>query len=160
MEQENTPSDPVTPPADKPEFIGDTNVTDRSNMANVYPQVSTSSQPQPASTSDTTAQSPESSYRQASSALNNAVVLVCGLGSSTGFFLTVFFIRNNWVAIFVAALLAIAAVVFALKEYESEGRMKPLQVLGLSGAAFTIVIVLNYLLLRLLIHSALSGLGD
>ena len=155
MEQENGSNEPAASPNNGPGFIGDTNITGQNNTANIYPEVS-SPAPQPLPTSPVS----DTNYKQTSSALNNAIVLVFGLGSSAGYFLATLLFKNEWVAAFVAILLAMTALGFALKEYESTGKMTPLQVLGLSGAGFTFVFVLDYLLIRIIISSAFRGLGD
>jgi hypothetical protein len=150
VETESDTNVPATPVA----YVGNSNIVDRSGQADVYDTVPQ----QPTTPSFGRESSANDNYQQASSSLYQAIVLVCGAGSSAGWLLASYFSHNTWVAMIVAVLLAAVAIFFAVRDYSFTQRLSPLSIVGISGATLTLILVGDYWLLRLIIHSALSGL--
>lgn len=152
-----TPAAPAAAPAPSgPAFVGNTNIVDRS-VQSLYPAPTTPvpSTPAPFQPASLPA---DDQYAQASSAFNEAIVLITGLASSTAYLLLLYFVKNIWAIIIISFILAMVAVVFAILNYRKTKSVSPLTVIGLSAATYTIVTVASFAIAALLVNSAYSSI--
>ncbi len=149
------PPDAATAEAPKPNYIGQSNIIDRSQLQANYPN--------PVAVPPTGVRIPDRQqaandrYDGAASAFAEAKVLICGVASSTSYLLITYLVKNVWVIAIVSAILAFAAIFFAVSDYRKNSRTSPLTVVGLSAATITLVYIANILLALAVIHSAASS---
>lgn len=148
--QPNT-SAPAQPP--KPNFVGQSNIVDRSNLQAELPATAPTG-PNVTPTAPAVSNDPN---MQASSAFAEAKVLVCGVASATSYILIVYLIKNLWVTAIVSAILAFAAIFFAVSDYRKNSKTSPLTIVGLSAATIALVYIVNALVAQALLRSAASG---
>lgn len=95
----------------------------------------------------------EETYERASSAFDEALTIGLGLASSLTPLLLTYFLKNRWAVIIVGAVLAAAAIFFALRNYHNSGKVSPLTVIGLAGATIALVQTGNLLLTEAILRS-------
>lgn len=156
MNEEPAPA-PPTPapmPSPQPNYIGDTNIIDRSNV----PPGPRPPAPMPEIPLPGRQQALENGYKAASSAFNEAMVLVLGVASSFSYLITLYLVKNLWAVAIVSALLALLAIAVALFEYRKASHTSPMTVIGLSAATITLVYVGNIVAAQLIVRSY-TGFG-
>lgn len=146
-----TPVTPSAAPVLEPVYVGNTNIIDRSKEQPIAPVVSI---PEPQSYNS---QMSTPAYQAASSSLNEIIVLLCGIASSTSYILILYFVKNAWVTAIVSTLIALVALFFAIKDYRKSSKLTPLSVVGISAATITLIYVANYLVALAVINSAVSA---
>lgn len=149
---EPAPTTPAAAPA--PNFVGNTNIVDRSTPE-LYPTPVSPAAPtpfQPASLPS------DNQYNEASSAFQEAIVLILGIASSTIYIVLLYFVKNLWAIGVVSFVVAIIAVVVAIINYRKSKTVSPLTVVGLSAATYTIVSVANIVTAQIVINSAYNSL--
>jgi len=152
-----TPPTPAAEPATpEPAYVGNTNIVDRS-VQSLYPAPVTPASTPPAPFQPASLPS-DDRYAQASSAFNEAIVLISGLASSTVYLLLLYFVKNIWATIIISLILAIVAVVFAILNYRKSKTVSPLTVIGLSAATYTIVTVASFAIAALLVNSTYNSI--
>jgi hypothetical protein len=147
-----TPPKAGTPESLGPNYVGASNIPDRSNIhtEDIYPGVGVSN-----SQVETTSAA-EAVVADANSKLREALVLIAGSASSLSFFLLPYFIRIGWLAGLISAVLAAAAIYFAIKDFNKTKTTSPLNVIGLSAATVTLVYIANNLIIRAILQSQYS----
>lgn len=143
MENDATPAGPAAP-APLPDHS-----PDRSKIQNVYP-APTSAHPLAADPPATTEK-----YEAAAADFADASVIIAGGLSATLFLVIDYFAKNEKVAGGISILLALVAMVLAVRNYRAGRGMSPLGVIGLSAATFTPLYAANMLIARAMIHSLL-----
>ncbi len=153
--QSNVPEPSSSAPAAQPNFVGQSNIIDRTNL---QASIASAAPAQPSSAPGAASpQEVDFQNTEASSAFAEAKVLIFGVASSTSYILIVYLVKNLWATAIVSAALAAAAIFFAISDYRISGKSSPLTIVGLSAATVTLVYIANILVAQAFIHSALSG---
>ncbi|HET8991688.1 MAG TPA: hypothetical protein VFN31_01490 [Candidatus Saccharimonadales bacterium] len=139
-----------------PAYVGNSNIVDHSNQANIYPAVSQSNT-SPPSLSQSSASSIEANG--ANSLVMQGAILLCGFLSSGSWIIAGYFSKSSIVGTIAALLLAAVAIFLAYRSHQKGQKMSPLIVVGLSGAAITLVVVADFYIAKAIIKSALSSVG-
>lgn len=153
MDNQPAPQTPNNQP--QPQYIGSTNIVDRSSIA--PPAVG--AVPPPVPSNPPNQYDSNDQYREASSAFAEAKVLLCGLASSTSYILITYLVKNLWATAIISAALAIAAIFFAMVDYRQSGKVTPLTIVGLSAATITLVYIANVVVAHLVVRSVLGTYG-
>ncbi len=151
--QTNTTMPPGVP-APPPNYIGRSNIVDRSELQSIYPVA-----PSPPGAGDIIKEGHRDpdGYDVQASALAEAKVLVCGVASATSYVLIVYLVKNLWITAIVSALLALAAIFFAISASNKGSRTGPLAIIGISAATITLVYIANLIVAQAILHSYASG---
>jgi len=148
-------STPTAAPPPKPDYVGQSNIIDRSNSQRESPPAAVTSP----DTNSTTGNQQEfnNRYQEASSDFTEAKVLISGVASSTSYILIIYVVKNLWITAAISAILALAAIFFAVSEYRKSNKAGPLTIVGLSAATITLVSIANILITQAFLHSVTSN---
>jgi hypothetical protein len=131
-------------PSQVPAAQADPASPSRENIQNIYPQ--------PGSVQQFGSSSNDPSLSSDTAIFWDWVVLGLGYGSGLGFMFLVFFMKSYMWAVIISALIAVIAIVVAIRCYRATGKLTLVVALGISGATFTLMyagtIAISYLLLK------------
>ena len=158
MNEEQKPEAPAVQSAPAPASEQDQVAKKEAASQSVYPDPDQIKTATARPFSPTSPSEQERGFSLAAAAMDEGLTLALGVASSVSYLLVVYFIKSFWGATAVGGVLAVLAVYFAVRNYSSSGKITPFTVIGLAAATTTLVGVLNTLLARALLSSALSGI--
>lgn len=148
--QQLPPPPPPPKPQSAPEAGGhSSHFIDRSAQQSIYPQVDDTrhgfSMPP----------KPEPSEVASSGNSNSGITTpIAGIASYLSYALIVYLAGNTILAMVVGGTLALVAIVTAIASHYNNGRTSPAEVIGLSTATYTAIMIVNVLIAKAVIESS------
>jgi len=95
----------------------------------------------------------DSAFQNANSRSYEAFATLSGLASCISYYYIAMVVKNAWMAISIIAVLAVVAMVCALRSFRLTGSLSPFAVMGVAAATFAFVNIANFVIARLYIHT-------